>query len=130
MEILTEVMEILKEAPEMAIWVIVIIFAYKTILVGSAYGVVRFCVLKASETIANIKKANLDIAKAKENKEVNIISRIDEVTIINCTDDLLRQIKRIRGVRSAGSKYIHDSDVKWLREAIDDKIEKEPLDSV
>jgi hypothetical protein len=125
MEILDQVMGLLKEAPEMAIWVIVIIFAYKTIIVGSAYGLVRFCVGRLGDVIENIKEKNLEIAQAVENKQVNLISKIDEVTISNCQDDLLVQIKRLKGVSSEYGQYIHSSDVVWLRQAIDDKFAKE-----
>ncbi len=49
--------------------------------------------------------------------------------ITGCESLLTAQISRIAGILSGGkhwrSKYIHGSDVQWLKEAIDKKRERE-----
>ena len=116
MDELKLLIEMVKELPSLALWVIAFFFAYKVIFVGSVYGLIRFAILKASETY-RLRKENVDIR-----------GTIDGMAI---TADgshlaLLAQLERLKGIHvPGGSLYIHNGDVRWLHEAIDQKLAKE-----
>lgn len=115
MEELKLLIEMVAGLPSMAMWVIVALFAYKVVVVGSIYGVIRLGIAKLH-----------DVLISQKTKVVNIVSKIEDITISGCTTELVEQLRRVRG-RATGisSDYIHGCSVNWLRQAIDDKIEKD-----
>jgi hypothetical protein len=119
MELISELMDIVKDAPDLAIWVIAIIFAYKTFIVGSIYATIRYVMDKIHKVL---------IAKKTEVVEVDVRGKLDGFTITSCLDGLIVQIKRIAGIASIDSHYIHQRDIEWLKAAIDEKIERDKLE--
>ncbi|MDD4971839.1 MAG: hypothetical protein PHT07_20635 [Paludibacter sp.] len=147
MDELKLVLDIIKSLPEMAIWALVILYAYKITIIGSVYAVIRFVTLKLHDYLVT-KKA--DIPKVQEINFADIFNGIvvrgDEPMA-----SLTRQIRRIQGVVSgettptqintsqfndlqniAASRtcysreiFITKVDVDWLRDAIDEKLEKD-----
>jgi thiamine transporter ThiT len=51
MEELKLLVEMVSNLPAMALWVIAFFFGYKVLIVGSIYGVIRFCVQKGYDSI-------------------------------------------------------------------------------
>ena len=122
-EILTPVINALSETPSLAVWALVVVYAYKAIVVGSIYGVIRFCVTQL-RVVMTTPKHTLE--------KVEIEAKLRSLTIPDCHEDLIAQIDRLAGVhvrtavdKSYLNKYIHKADVRWLREAIDAKLEKD-----
>lgn len=123
METLQELLRMLNELTGPAIWgaflAIFMLFAYKIVIVGSVYGVIKYCADKIAAVMMQPKHE-------KFTTQVDVNATLNGVTIKNCHDYLVAQIMRLRGVRSqvhgGVSEYIHQRDVDWLRDAIDAKL--------
>ena len=114
MEELKLLVDMVAHLPSMALWVIAFFFIYKVSIIGSIYGVIRLGIMKAHDWLTNPKPRT-------------VIQKIDVAgeCITGAHTDLLRQIRRCK--RATGQYYIHDSDVAWLTEAIDAKIEADKI---
>lgn len=119
MEELKLLITLVKDLPAMAIWLLVIFYGYKVIIVGSIYGVIRFAISRL-HSWATTPKHKL--------QRVDITGDIQGMAITSggAHEALIGQLHRLRG-RGTGidSKYIHAQGVDWLREAIDAKIAAE-----
>lgn len=117
MEELKLLIEMVASLPTMAMWVLVGFFAYKVIVIGSIYGLVRFAIDKLHSWLTKPKI---------EYKEVRPM--LDGMCIRTSTDVLIAQLRRLAG-RGTGinTEYINEQSVEWLREAIDAKIEADKL---
>lgn len=104
-EIKDLLLKILEESPDIAIWVLVIIYGYKVAVAGTIYGVVRFSIQKICETVTGIKK---EPKEWKFGQDILIGS--------GASDALGRLLKEVMG-DSKFSDYIHASDVRKLTDA-------------
>lgn len=109
MEELKLLVEMVADLPQMALWVLAGFWAYKVIVIGSIYGLIRFIVEKAHSWLTSPKDKNVRLM-------------LDGECISGSASDLVTQLHRIK--RATGV-YIHGSDVRWLADAITDKLEKE-----
>jgi hypothetical protein len=119
MEELKLLVEMVASLPSMALWVVAFFFAYKVCIVGSIYGVIRFCVARLHDWAVQ-KKA----APAPIEQEINLRDKLHGITITSDSTltELLAQIRRVTGKAiNIDSKYIHGASVDWLRDAIDAK---------
>lgn len=120
MEELKMIVEMIAKLPQAALWVLIGFWAYKVIVVGSIYGLIRFTVDKLHHFLVQRKVAPPEI------KQVEIRAMIDGMCIGGQVEPLIAQIHRVRGRGlNIKSEYIHSQGVSWLREAIDAKIELE-----
>lgn len=55
MDALKLLVEMVKDLPDMAIWVIIAFFVYKTIIVGSIYGVIRHVATKIHDAVVTLR---------------------------------------------------------------------------
>lgn len=113
MEELKILVEMVAGLPAMATWMLAFFFAYKVIVVGSIYGVIRYV---CSELFGWLK------LRSNQPTLNNAKDELDACCISQASPLLLIQIQRIKGIKSGGSLYIHKEDVEWLRQAIDEKI--------
>lgn len=116
MEELKLLIEMVANLPSMALWVLTGFFAYKVIVVGSIYGVIRFVVDKAHSWATT------------KHKRVEVEVLLDGVVIGCAKEALLGQLRRVSAICNASIpeiRYLHSDSVQWLREAIDDKITKD-----
>jgi hypothetical protein len=118
MEELKLLIEMVSKLPAMALWVLVGFWAYKVIVIGSIYGVIRLIVEKAHSYLTTPKH---------ELKTVEARATIDGMVITGNLEHLLYQLRRLQGTHAPGTSgpYIHDHGVRFLREALDDKFAKE-----
>ena len=117
MEALKLLVEMVKDLPDMALYVLLGFFAYKVFIVGSIWGVIKLCIVKLHDW-ATTPKEKLII----ENKR----TVVERLTISNCFESLITQLERLVGVTTdVGSHYIHSGDVNSLAEAITEKLERE-----
>lgn len=118
MEELKLVLGMIKDLPTATLWVLTGYLVYKLAVIGSIYGVIRFVAGRLFDWLQTKK------AREVEYKEVRPM--LDGVCIKDETDRLIAQIHRLRGKGlSISSHYIHSQSVDWLREAIDNRIEKD-----
>lgn len=103
MEELKLLIEMVANLPTLAVWVLVGYLAYKVVVVGSIYGMIRLLIVKVHDwkTQPTVFKVG---AKA-----------IDEAT----AEALQAQIARV-----CSTNYYHMSDVQKLREALDAKLKQ------
>lgn len=114
-EIIKSVMEALAASPQLALWALVVVYAYKVVVVGSVYGVIRF-IFDRWHSAYTTPKHKLEV--------IDIEAKLRSMTIQSCHEDLIAQLERLRGIKSGtGGMYIHYTDVQWLRAAIDERIE-------
>lgn len=114
MEELKLLVEMVSNLPSMALWVIAFFFAYKVIVVGSIYGVIKFVAQKIYESIVEKRKP----LPAQEIKYKFAGKFIDE-DVRHAFD---AQVIRLHQGRYSN---IHMDDVKSLSMLIDQKIELE-----
>jgi len=119
-EIIKEAGEILKDLPDLAIWILVGILFYKVFIIGGIIAVIKLAINKM-HSIMEISSNN----KVKP-KEVVTKYEIDNYFITDAKDKFDLLIKELRGARtSINSKYIHNDDVCFLLDAIREKKERE-----
>ena len=88
--------------PQMALWVLIGFWAYKVVVVGSIYGLIRFCVAKLHNYMTSEKIVKFKVAGCNPiNEEIAV--------------GLNNQIARLCG----NYTYIHADGVEKLRKAID-----------
>lgn len=115
MEELQTLITMIEKLPALALWVLIGFWAYKVLIVGSIYGLIRFIVAKAH-----------DVLVMRRTKVIDVRPMLDEVSITNALEPLIVEIKRLRGARANGSTlYIHKSGVEFLRDALDAQFVKE-----
>lgn len=123
MDELKLLMEMLSHLPNAALWVLSGYLLYKVVVVGSIYGVVRFGIRRLFDWLQAKKTAPV------EYKEIRPM--LDGMCIRTETDRLIAQLHRLRGRRvSIQTEYIHSASVDWLREAIDEKIERDRRENI
>lgn len=113
MEELKILVEMVAGLPAMATWMLACFFAYKVIVIGSIYGVVKYV---CSELFGWLK------LRSSQPKLSDAKDELDACCISQASPLLLLQIQRLKGIKSGGSLYIQQADVEWLRQAIDEKI--------
>jgi hypothetical protein len=119
METLEILINLVKDLPDLALWIIGIYFFFKLAVVGSFYQLTALSINKLHDVIM-AKKIEPPVV-------VEHIDKIDSMVMKHCASDLLKQIKRLPGIALSTEtlNYIHSSDVEWLKEAIDEKLERE-----
>lgn len=117
MEELKLLIEMVSNLPAMAMWVLVGFWAYKVVVIGSIYGVIRLAINKIHNWLTTPKH---------ELKKLELRPTIDGLCLSGQADALIAQLNRLRGAgTSINSGYIHSNSVDFLREAIDDKFAKD-----
>ena len=117
MEELKLLINMVEKLPALAIWVGVIFFAYKVVVVGSVYGIIRFL----AKTVASV------IGKHRGDVELRGLLEGECITYDGTHVKLIAQLKRLKGIHlvvalgsnTSSRSYIHTPDVKWLENAID-----------
>ena len=101
MDELKILVEMVASLPSLAVWFLVAFYVYKVAVIGSIYGVIRFCVSKFVEWKT--------MPPAPKQFTLNGLT-INE----NVSNLLLGQVSRL-----VSTSYIHSGDVAKLKAAID-----------
>lgn len=118
-----EIMEIIERLPHLAMWILVGLLFYKVVIVGSYFGVARLLILKVHDYLTRPRQPVKDIIEHK-------IDRFF-ITSDSTYGYFIAQIHRLRNrVTSIDTDYIHSRDVKWLADAITEKIERDKKEDV
>ena len=100
MEELKLLIEMVASLPQMALWVCIGFFVYKVTVIGSIYGVIRFCVQKAYD--AYKKPQEFTLNGITINKDVETALKVQLARLTN-----------------SAYGYIHSTDVADLQRAIE-----------
>jgi hypothetical protein len=120
MEELRMLLETVGKLPQMALWVAIGFWAYKVVVVGSVYGVIRFVVSKGHDYLVQRKTIPPEV------KRIEVRAMVDGICIGNAVEPLMAQLHRVIGRKTGiDTPYVHRDSVDWLREAIDDRIAKD-----
>jgi len=104
MEELKILVEMVASLPQMALWVIAFFFIYKVMVIGSIYGVIRFCVGKFHDVLI------------KERPPTKVIFTLDDTCIDQRTEIALK--KSLNSLKDTGCAFIHYRDIATLDKAI------------
>ena len=115
-EIIKEAGTVLRDLPDLAIWILVGILFYKVFIIGGAIGLARFAITNLHDYLVRPKEVI---------KKFDLSGRfiVHDGTYERFKDllDLVHEHRR----DSYKGRYLHGCDVKWLREAVQEKIERE-----
>jgi len=111
MEEIESIIKAVAGLPNMAIWALVIFYGYKVTVIGSVYGVVRFVISKGLEAYTSPKREQINIA-------------VDEIIYCTSKAHLIGELQRIIPPGYQGSAQANEY-VKWLSDAITQKLEKD-----
>lgn len=113
MDELKILVDMVANLPSMALWVIAAFWAYKVIVIGSVYGLIRF----------GIEKLHNYLIKPKE-----VIRKVDlgkDIVNEDVANSLLALIQETLGVNGYSHVYIHQHHVEWIRTAVREKKERD-----
>ncbi len=109
MEELKSLIEILKDMPEMVIWLVAFYFFFKVVVVGSVYGVLKLLITKAHDAI---------IAKKTIINEQNIYLQDHVISHTGRAPEMLLEL--IHRMKQTTGTYIHESDIQRVMEVLDE----------
>jgi len=116
MDELKELVGMVQQVPETALWILGGFAFYKLFIFGSVVGAVQSILKLAITKWHHFKTTPVELPPQKVS--------IDHLVITHdgSKDMLLAQLTRLIGKRvGIGTGYIHSASVEWLREAIDEK---------
>jgi hypothetical protein len=116
MEEIQQLLAVFSKLPSIALWALVVLYVYKVAVVGSIYATIRFVTQKLHDMYVN------------KTVSFKLHDRLTGITISgeNNLEELIAQVQRVAGKNTGiHSRYIHNQSVQWLREAINDKEEKD-----
>ena len=123
-EIKDLLIKILEESPQIAIWVLVIIYAYKVVIAGTIYGVIRFTIRKICDSILNYKEKNDAVLKREADVKMAEHSKPKEWTygenmLVNTETKTALEalLETLRADKKHPTGYIHKSDIQKLADA-------------
>jgi hypothetical protein len=112
MEEIKVLVDMMRELPALALWVIAGFFVYKVICIGSIYGVIKLAIVKFHDFLTTPRTKLHDLGSG--------------LIIRDALPELVGQLSRLKnkGIDS-GSNYVHSSDIRWLQAAIDEKEQRD-----
>lgn len=113
-EIIKEAGAILKDLPDLAIWILIGILFYKTVIIGSIFSVTKLLINKVHDAITKPKviekKVTLDdMFITHDGTYEKFKSIISEMIYYNGGD------------ASSKGRFLHSSDVEFIKQAIIEK---------
>tara|TARA_R110000868_G_scaffold173530_1_gene409685 strand:+ start:3303 stop:3671 length:369 start_codon:yes stop_codon:yes gene_type:complete len=117
-EIIKEAGEILKDLPDLAIWILMGILFYKVFIIGGIIAVIKLAINKC-HSIMELSSNN----KVKP-KEVITKYQLEDYFITDAMAPFKALITELR-MNGKHNTYIHKSDVEFLLDAIREKKERE-----
>lgn len=115
-EIIKEAGNILKDLPDLAIYILVGILFYKVVIVGSIFGLVKLAINSAKEMYMNPKK---EIKTVKYDFDGQVYSHDGALATLK---GFLAEIRAFRG-----DNNLSMSEVQFLREAYHEKMQREKI---
>lgn len=113
MEEIELLVKLIASLPTMAIWVIAMFYAYKVIIIGSVFGVIRFGISKLHDYLTKPKVVTNDY-------------KVGEFALNNTVGAaLMHQITRLHNHKGSSSHYIHMPTIFALEKVIDEVLKSE-----
>ena len=118
LEIIKEAGTMLKDLPDLAIWILIGILFYKTLIIGSIFGVVKLVIIKTHDAITKPKVEQKSFTLdgrfiCHDGTYDRFISFIDKVVRDNEVES------------SHKGKYLHRSDVDFIMKAYEEKRDRD-----
>ena len=117
MEELQMLVDMVKDLPGMALWLVAFYFFYKVMIVGSVYSVIRLGIAATKETF--LKWGTGDRVVKLETNSMGTLFMEEAYIRMPELRDAVNNRKH-----SAGS-YIHDRDMQYIIDAVKEKTERE-----
>lgn len=123
-EVIKELSEIVKDLPDLAVWILCGLLFYKVFIIGSGFALARFFIVKVHDYLKAEKKIVVE-------EKVSVIS-LDGKVITEEFDSFMKLVDFMRaehkGYAGSGtwkSEYVHGRDIEFAMEAIREKRERE-----
>ena len=119
-EALKELAGMMKDLPNMAIWILGGFLFYKLFIAGSIVGAITM----VSKLLIN-RVHDFKTKPSTVTREVSIDGRF--ITLDGTYDRFCRLLGTLTGMTTTGisMQYIHNSDVEWLEDAVKEKKERD-----
>lgn len=111
LEEMKELVSIVNSLPQLALWVAIGFWAYKVIIVGSVYGLIRLVVQRGYAAYMSPDRQRIEIA-------------IDGVVTFHNKQRLIAELSRLMPQGMGGTQQESES-LSWLHDAITEKMEKD-----
>lgn len=115
MEALGLLIEMVKDLPDMALYLVMAYFAYKTLIIGSIYGLIRFIVAKIHAAYVTPRDQII--------KDTVFYDTVAKMTLTKEGRDKL--LTMLRGTVSSKYGHLYGADIDWIEEAIQEKKDRE-----
>ena len=130
MEELKQLADILKELPTLGFLILGGYFMYKLVIVGSIFAVIKLVVTRLTDMVSKGKTEATKIKQTELDNEAlaRDYKRLKELKITGVMPELMELLTDIKNNEAIGGRswnYVNSSDLKWVREAIDQRIERE-----
>lgn len=112
MEELKMLIEMVRDLPQLALWVLIGFFVYKIAIIGSVYGVVRLAIMKAYNVLMTPREKVVDVTY-----ELGAICNHEGV--------VAKIIELLQRVKPIGQYSFREADYRWLNEAVIEKKARE-----
>lgn len=120
--------KILEESPQIAIWVLVIIYGYKIVFVGSIFALLKFLMASICGTIQSIKEKNneLEEQKLKHERQLETAPKKWDIegAIISDEKTKLELSALLNELKEEGA-YIHSTHIARCRKAYRAALQKD-----
>jgi len=128
LEALRELIDVLKEMPDLALYVLGGYLSYKLFIVGSIYGIIRMGIEKIHDAYMRPITTKIEIALGEF-----ILSNDGAAMFPGIMDRIkLHRARNLETGKSYGLskegfklKYLHLEDIHWLQKAVEEKIKRD-----
>lgn len=121
LEIIKEAGTILKDLPDLAIWILIGVLFYKVVIIGSIFGIIKLSIVKLHDAIT----------KEKKPEEKRIVYEVGDHIIEKAMPKfelLIEKMKRNNYGGGYSHSYIHESDIEWALGAMREREAREELE--
>lgn len=135
MDELKQLAEIVKDLPTIGLFILAAYFFYKMFIIGSVFAITRFLIGQLTgsynnrvERFTNIRQTEAETSKERVVNESldRHYATIKHMVINEEMPSLLVQIGRLIGKgTNVKTQYVHNHGVDWLRQAIDEKEQRD-----
>lgn len=134
MDTLQILVDMVKELPQTALWVLIGFFIYKSFIIGSIYGLARFGIKSMADCVKNWRQPDKPVQtyleyyneiQEEHNKIIENQKEFEDLYKYRLIGaDMPELDKQISRIAKDGDKYIFERDILWLKELLDENLPK------
>jgi succinate dehydrogenase hydrophobic anchor subunit len=114
MEVMDAVLTLIKSAPHLAIWVLLILYGFKLFVVGSIYATIRYVIDRIATSIERWRQTPTTTTTSLVLSRHGAIG--DQVVLMETSTQQL--VDFLKSLRRNGLNYVHPSDLDRVTTAL------------